>query len=66
MAQHGGSRPGAGRKKGQVSEAKRIIAEMAREHAVAALEVLEQTPFWIAATASPFKAWNLPVRTADQ
>jgi hypothetical protein len=40
MANHGGRRPGAGRKKGQVSEAKRIIAEMAREHAETALGVL--------------------------
>lgn len=40
MGQHGGARPGAGRKKGKVSEAKRVIAEMAREHAETALGVL--------------------------
>ncbi len=40
MAQHGGRRLGAGRKKGQVSETKRVIAEMAREHAETALGVL--------------------------
>ena len=36
----GGRRPGAGRKKGKVSEAKRELAEMAREHAEAALNTL--------------------------
>lgn len=36
----GGARPGAGRKKGQVSQAKRDLAEMAKEHAEAALKVL--------------------------
>jgi hypothetical protein len=36
----GGIRPGAGRKKGKVGEAKRALAEMAREHADAALRTL--------------------------
>lgn len=36
----GGARPGAGRKKGQVSQAKRAISEMAKEHGAAALKVL--------------------------
>jgi len=40
MAQRGGARPGAGRKPGQVSQAKRDIAEMAKGHAEKALEVL--------------------------
>lgn len=40
MAQRGGARPGAGRKPGQVSKAKREIAEMAKDHAAKALEVL--------------------------
>ncbi|MFC0246418.1 hypothetical protein ACFOLL_04445 [Falsochrobactrum ovis] len=37
---HGGARPGAGRKKGKVSQAKRELAEMAKEHAEQALQVL--------------------------
>lgn len=36
----GGARPGAGRKKGKLSQAKRAIAEMAKEHGEAALAVL--------------------------
>jgi len=36
----GGRRPGAGRPKGKVSEAKRSIAQAAREHAEIALTVL--------------------------
>lgn len=40
MAQHGGRRPGAGRKPGAVSKAKRQLAEMAKEHAEAALMTL--------------------------
>jgi len=40
MAQHGGKRPGAGRKKGAVSEAKRELAEIAKGHAEKALQVL--------------------------
>lgn len=36
----GGARPGAGRKPGKVSAAKRAIAEVAREHCGAALAVL--------------------------
>ena len=36
----GGARLGAGRKKGMVSEAKRELAEMAKEHAEAALRTL--------------------------
>lgn len=39
MAQ-GGKRAGAGRPKGKVSQAKRDIAEMARDHGEAALRVL--------------------------
>lgn len=40
MAQVGGPRPGAGRKPGAVSKAKRELAEMAKEHAAMALGVL--------------------------
>lgn len=40
MAQVGGKRPGAGRKPGAVSKAKRELAEMAKEHAELALETL--------------------------
>jgi hypothetical protein len=36
----GGARPGAGRKKGKVGEAKRELAEMAKEHAEDALLTL--------------------------
>ena len=36
----GGARPGAGRKKGKVGQAKREMAEMAKEHAEAALLTL--------------------------
>jgi hypothetical protein len=38
--QRGGARPGAGRKPGAVTPAKRAIAEAAKEHAEAALTVL--------------------------
>lgn len=37
---HGGARPGAGRKPGKVGAAKRALAEMAKDHAEAALETL--------------------------
>lgn len=37
---HGGARKGAGRKPGKVSEAKRTIAEMAKEHGQLALQTL--------------------------
>lgn len=40
MAQRGGARPGAGRKKGVVNQAKRDLAEMAKDHAEAALKTL--------------------------
>lgn len=40
MPARGGARPGAGRKPGQVSQAKREIAEMAKDHAAKALKVL--------------------------
>lgn len=40
MTAHGGKRPGAGRKKGAVSQAKRDLATMAKEHAETALDVL--------------------------
>ena len=39
---HGGARKGAGRKPGKVSEAKRQIAEMAKDHGETALAVLVQ------------------------
>jgi hypothetical protein len=39
-SKHGGARPGAGRKAGKVSQAKRELAEMAKEHAAAALRTL--------------------------
>lgn len=40
MARTGGRRPGAGRKPGKVGEAKRALAEMARDHADEALKTL--------------------------
>jgi len=40
MANVGGARPGAGRKKGKVSQAKRELMDMAKDHAVTALNVL--------------------------
>lgn len=40
MTQRGGARPGAGRKPGAVSQAKRDLAAMAKDHAEAALKVL--------------------------
>jgi hypothetical protein len=40
MATRGGKRAGAGRKVGAVSQAKREISDMAKEHAEAALTVL--------------------------
>jgi hypothetical protein len=40
MASRGGKRPGAGRKVGAVSQAKREIADMAKDHAETALKVL--------------------------
>jgi hypothetical protein len=40
MAQRGGKRPGAGRKPGKVSAAKRNLAEMAQAYAVVALKTL--------------------------
>ena len=42
MAQRGGARPGAGRKPGKVGKAKRALAEMAKEHAEAALKTLAE------------------------
>lgn len=42
MAQHGGKRPGAGRKPGQVSKAKIDIAERAKTHGDAALRTLAE------------------------
>jgi len=42
MGQVGGKRPGAGRKPGAVSKAKRELAEMAKEHAEQALAVLAE------------------------
>lgn len=40
MTKHGGTRSGAGRKKGEVSQAKRELATMAKDHAEAALQTL--------------------------
>ena len=40
MGQDGGRRPGAGRKPGAVSKAKRELAEMAKDHAAEALATL--------------------------
>lgn len=40
MAAHGGKRPGAGRKRGKVSVAKRELSAMAKDHAEQALAVL--------------------------
>lgn len=42
MAQHGGKRPGAGRKPGGVSKAKRELADMAKDYADKALAVLAE------------------------
>jgi hypothetical protein len=42
MAQVGGKRPGAGRKPGAVSKAKRELATMAQDHAEQALQVLAE------------------------
>ena len=39
---HGGARPGAGRKPGKVSKAKRDLAEMAKYFAQGALETLDE------------------------
>ena len=48
----GGARPGAGRKRGKVGEAKRALAEMAREHAeVALLTLVEVATGEVAASA---------------
>lgn len=40
MAPRGGARPGAGRKPGKVSAAKRELSDMAKEHAAMALQTL--------------------------
>lgn len=40
MARHGGARPGAGRKAGKVSQAKRELSDMAKSHAEMALQTL--------------------------
>lgn len=40
MAQRGGKRPGAGRKPGKVGAAKRALADMAKDHAEAAMATL--------------------------
>ena len=70
----GGSRPGAGRKKGKVSEAKRELAEMAKEHAEDALLTLVEiskgntaasarvsaaTAILTEPTASPRRRWSI-------
>jgi hypothetical protein len=40
MASRGGARPGAGRRKGKLSQAKRHLSEIAKDHAEAAMQVL--------------------------
>lgn len=40
MAQHGGKRAGAGRKPGRVSQAKRDLSDLAKDHAEEALATL--------------------------
>lgn len=40
MSKRGGARPGSGRKPGKVSKAKRDLADMAKDHAENALQVL--------------------------
>lgn len=42
MTQHGGKRPGAGRKPGRVSKIKRDLAEMAKDYGDGALSTLAQ------------------------
>lgn len=59
MAQHGGARPGAGRKKGGVSQIKRDLASLAKEHAELALQVLVQV-----ATASESDAARVSAANA--
>lgn len=39
-SKRGGARPGAGRKPGKVSAAKRALSEMAKDHAEAAIQTL--------------------------
>ena len=74
MAQHGGKRPGAGRKPGKVGEAKRALAEMAQEHAEAAMRTLAsihadpETPAAArvsAATAILDRAYGRPPQSLD-
>ena len=42
MAQLGGARPGAGRKPGKVGRLKRELADMAKDHAKAALDTVAE------------------------
>lgn len=74
MAQHGGKRPGAGRKPGKVGEAKRALADMAQEHAEAAMRTLAsihadpETPAAArvsAATAILDRAYGKPPQSLD-
>jgi hypothetical protein len=69
----GGSRPGAGRKKGKVSKAKRALAEMAKDHAEAALRTLVEIAIGdgaasarvSAATAILDRAYGKPSQAID-
>jgi hypothetical protein len=56
---HGGARPGAGRKLGKVSQAKRDLAEMAKDHAELALQTLVEV-----ATASESDAARVSAANA--
>lgn len=73
MAQRGGKRPGAGRKAGKVSAAKRAIADMAKNHAAAALKTLveiakdgeSEAARVSAANAILDRAYGKPVQTNE-
>jgi hypothetical protein len=71
---HGGARPGAGRKPGKVGAAKRALAEMAKDHAEAALQTLASIHADIeapaaarvsAATAILDRAYGKPAQSVD-
>jgi type IV secretory pathway TrbL component len=72
-AKHGGARPGAGRKPGKVGEAKRMIAESAKEYGEAALATLAQvmrdgeseSARISAAVALLDRGYGKPTQTAD-
>ena len=69
----GGARPGAGRKKGKVGEAKRELAAMAKQHAEAALHTLVEIATGdgaasarvSAATAILDRAYGKPTQAVD-